>query len=272
MAPVVPFPKTSADVARGTVAWDGPLLVIENGEVLLQVECLGKDDRPVVPVTWVAHAGALGLSGESALKVVADSEARPARLEGIGCVPASDCRPSLVFLRFGDARPSGDEVEEPPPHDLAAAVPAAVLAGDVQVRRLQPLAGPGVPNCAPRPGVKAPSAGVECRSFVVRDGEARVLLQLWAYDDATPEGYASWQVYARARANDEAFTAWRPIRLAAYVPDLWSISGPGGEVRLLMRASSGGVGAYTALQMMRIDAKGELEVGRRYAAGGHACD
>jgi hypothetical protein len=263
------------DAALEVIGWDGPLFVMEAGSIELDTACIQTKGAPVAPFRWYERSAALGLTDESRVNVITDDGVRQASLQGLSCAHASDCLDPLVLLAlsYGTSRDETrrHEVEGPEPGDIAAAAAGGVIDGEADSRRALPLAGEGLPACRPPPEVKAPAAGAECRNYLLRDAPP-LYLQTWAFNAHEPEDYPYWVLHVRTRVGDSPFTAWRPLHVGSTPPDLWSITDRSGVVRVLMRASSAGVGSRTMLRMVRIDPKGEIDAGRTYSAGGAACD
>lgn len=252
------------------VRWDGPLFVMkEDGVVLLDAPCAGDRDSPQVPARW--HELSLGLSADAPVVVISDRGIRAEHIETLACAAGSDCLQPKILLALTH-RPAAAARTGAAGLDLVAAR-VGVLSERARVTRLE-VANQAEPGrgCGPAPDPTREDPYTACVRW--RPAQApNIEVQLWvAGHGGTDSAYPSYGVFVRTLRDGSGVGEWRNVYRAGRPPGIWTITEEGSPLRLLLVASSGGVGPRTLLQMLRVAEDGGITIGRRYSAGGDACD
>ena len=239
----------TATAAQTPLPWDGPLVPVDNGRMVIAAEC-NRNETPVWSNTLKRQAH--GMEPGETVWLLSRTDARTMRLGKPTCY-GGECHGDYAALQLPVAASS----------DLIAVVPRRFLHDGEEVRPLRRLE----ERCdrdEPQGWVLA-----ECKTFAL--GGRRHLQVRWETRAPESEGNVT-RTYASV-ARPHAARDWQLVVETAgrTEPEILLIRAD--SVDILWRTITGiGGPAEITLFLSRVGRDGSLTLGHRYSAGGQPCD
>jgi hypothetical protein len=233
-------------------AWDGPLLPVDNGHVILNKECASEEKLGWSPALQkIAH----GLEPGERVWMIFPDAAVPVTLGSATCVAGEECHGAWAAL----ALPSKAT------RNAIAVVPRRFLSdGDAITAPLQLESKKRA--CDEPPKLKFPAH--ECTEWDL----GRHPLRLHVQTEMQLDRDTGWEQF-RTHVRVAGQSSWQLISegVEEFTPRAVLLGGE--SVRVLWRKDEGlGSPARITVQMSRIAADGKHTFGRSYSAGGQPCD
>ena len=263
--------NSSAKTVETEADWDGPLMLVESGKIILPLEC-----RPGAAVKWTPEVlrYTYGLQKGDVVLALTTRARSEAVLGNISCF-AGECGGNYVSIELQTSAVESS--------DVVGVSIKSFLEETADLRVPDVVDASGFPDCstlhASMSNSYFPELGEEkgCRLLELQREPPRTFLQIASKAFMQENGWPIRMVHARVLLDDHGRV--RPMEgvevdydTSALGPSLIVDDGHG-DLRLLWSKAFGiCCPAELTLRMSRIDAGGVLSFGRPFTAGGQPCD